>query len=654
MSEMKIVYPTAPLTEAQRQLLVSRPNRIPLEVVAGYVLAGYISLDAMPTLSEERRMQIFELQNQPDPQEVSDWMAIDSVDILTLSLDEAKDFKAKIEVYINKYSQSQPPQNHLQDAREKCQRVLERIEQFQIAGEWEKEEKAYVALDKSSYSAVIDHLRQYPHSSHFKELDDAAYYIVVFDDDYDKYLQFLKDIPNTLHKSDIDDSIWNWVKRRVSKELLEAFMHEMPWSAHYEEASQMINEYQEWSFVNTCCDLFKVKEYIDKYPSSPFKADAESKLQELRMNEVHTMRLLRDKYSYDSYCRLINEQIFTEQELMTFGVLTERVVSRLKSTSPLPDLTKHFLDGQSHFSCPSEHTDVYLFGIPSTGKTCILMSLLKGCGLDFQSKKYAGDYASDLLAYLNAGKLPKRTEGDYVAIINGEIPNDKGESHHINLIEMSGEELALGIAKNKKVKLEDFGTGTTNLLRNDNRKVFFIVFDPTVDTIRFNQTIYKKDANGDYLYDDEGKRVIDYINEELLVQSSIIQNIVDLLVLPENKDIMSKVDAIHFIATKADMLDGVGGSEDTRTDKAIELLRDQCSASVDKLKRFIRNFEGKSLNYSSDGDLHLFPFSLGQFYIGGIYEHDTTSAKEIVKVIQSVTLGKRELTWWEKFKNKLN
>lgn len=647
MSEIEIIYPTAPLNEAQRQLLISRPNRIPIGVVAGYVMSGFIGIDDMPLLDDNRKETIKNLMNQPSPQEKKDWEDISSYDVEKLSSEEAQKLKTKIEEYI-----ALPPKMHIEDAQEKLNAVKQKIEDYEIEAELEKEKIAYEELNKDSYDAVTEHLKIYPHSIHFKELDDSAYYSVAFNNDYKEYLSFLNDIPNTNHKNDIDNNIWEWVKGQKTIGALETFMKDVPWSAHYNEARQMVDEYNEWASLDS--DILAVKNYLDKHPNSPFKEEVNRRLQKLKEIEVAAMKMLRDKYSYEKYCLLKDKQVFTEQELIDLGVLTRNIVSRLNNTLPLPDLTKHFLEGQSHFACPPKHTDVYLFGIPSTGKTCILMSLLKGCGLDFQSKKYAGGYASDLVTYLNAGKLPKRTEGDYVAIINGEIPNEKGESHHVNLIEMSGEEFALGIAKNKKVKLEDFGTGTTNLLRNDNRKVFFIVFDPTVDTIEFNQNVYKKDADGEYIYDDEGKRLIDYINKELLVQSAIIQNIIDLFKMDENKDIMKKVDAIHIIATKADMLDSIGDADDSRTEKAVEIFRGQCQGSIDKLKRFIKNFEGKALNYSTEGDVYLFPFSLGQFYIGGLYEHDATSAREIVKVIQSITLGTRQQTWWEKFKDKLN
>ena len=50
----------------------------------------------------------------------------------------------------------------------------------------------------------------------------------------------------------------------------------------------------------------------------------------------------------------------------------------------------------------------------------------------------------------------------------------------------------------------------------------------------------------------------------------------------------------------------------------------------------------------------LYTFSLGKFYVGGLYEYDCTDSDRLVTAITNSTIGTKEKTFWVKFKELVN
>ena len=206
---------------------------------------------------------------------------------------------------------------------------------------------------------------------------------------------------------------------------------------------------------------------------------------------------------------------------------------------------------------------------------------------------------------------------------------------------MSGEEFALRIADAKGVTLADMGTGATNLLRNQNRKAFFIIVDPTRLKVKVDYRVEIKDAAG---------IVTSYaIRTKWVSQLDILNKFVSLFELDENQEIMKNVDAIHFVVTKADTL---GETDKEREKRAKDLLLDIYEGPVQQLKDYCRR--SKRVNYSTNYTPYVFTFSLGNFYLGDVFNFNNTETLQIVESIRSLTSGVKEETWWEKFKRTLN
>ena len=477
------------------------------------------------------------------------------------------------------------------------------------------EEEDWKRLDKDSYSALKDYKDNYP---------------------------------NSVHLSELDDLMWGITKRVISRANIGRYLDDWVSGRHTKEANQALEEFDVWEEIkypdkeDEDEQLFKVAYYRSSHPNSWLKNEVNRLYNELREKELKEMKANPSKYKKDRVDRLTDANIFTKNQLTAEELLPRDS----RETPKLKDLRTFQLENPN-IKAPEGCTDVYLFGTPGAGKTCLLMGLLgadgtvdsNGNSYTINTKKNGGPYAAALQEYVDAGITPGRTYGSYVTTISGVVTekSKKGGNivnHQINLVEMSGEEFAIHIAGNEKVSLADMGTGATNLLRNKNRKVFFIVIDPTALVVKFNHMVYKTDGEGNVI----GQELYNtYVN-----QKTVINQFASLFSLAENQDIMSYVDAIHFIVTKADML----GERKERLEKAREILLNQYSAPVQKLINYCQ--QSKRINYSTSYRPHVFTFSLGRFYLGDIFDFDKTETLEIVDAIRAITGGTNEVSWWNK------
>jgi len=257
-----------------------------------------------------------------------------------------------------------------------------------------------------------------------------------------------------------------------------------------------------------------------------------------------------------------------------------------------------------------------------------------GYGYSINFREKGGPEAMALKRYLWEGVGPKATPGKYVNTINASIVeklDDKGGfvDHHVNFVRMSGEEFAYKIANNDDtVCLRDMGDGINVLLRNSNRKVFFIVIDPTIEILRFDYFREVLDENGNVT---DVEPIAEYI-----CQQSCISKFVSLFECEENKAFMRQVDAIHFIITKADTL---GKTQEERNNKAHDLLMDKYRGAVYSLIHYCRRT--KRINRTTGFQPRIFTFSLGKFYLDG-YEYDSKDSLYLIDALRHMTQGTKE------------
>ena len=597
------------LTDLQRKKLIEGINSISINSIIKYIQIGDITLDDVPHISAERKQYIIDqLNSMPNPVEQQEWQAIEM-----MLIQPSTELVQKLSSYIARWDAGRPAGNHVELAKQKLPEI-----ESQIKLEAERAEQAeWDAVDPFSTTDLWGYLSKYP---------------------------------NTIHKSEIDDNLWNLVNQESVQDI-QNYITMLPQGIHVREAQLILNAIVEWNNVKLTNDIFCVNDYIRNNPNTPFKNQAQVQLMGLKQQEIGMMRTNPNSYEVNRFLRLINDGIFSDHELINAKVMTETVLETLRNhdiNADLPDIRQAIENSRAE--CKDGYTDVFFFGVPSTGKTCVLMGMSRSNSLHINLASGGGDYAAALQQYTDVGVTVPRTPGTFVTTLEATISSvsDQGGAvHRINLVEMSGEEFAFDIANNpdKIFTFEQMGSGATQLLKNDNRKVFFLIIDPTANVVRINREIVVQDG-----FDEDTGEPITHTDLQYCVvnQRTLIQKMVDLFTDPGNAEIMKKVDSIHIIMTKSDTL----GNPVEREEKALNIFQQKFSGDI--LKPLIDLCEEYNINSRTNFHPNLYTFSLGTFYVGGLYEYEQTDSDRLVVAIENSTPSVKKKSWWDRLKETVN
>ena len=597
------------LTDLQRKKLIEGINSISINSIIKYIQIGDITLDDVPHISAERKQYIIDqLNSMPNPVEQQEWQAIEM-----MLIQPSTELVQKLSSYIARWDAGRPAGNHVELAKQKLPEI-----ESQIKLEAERAEQAeWDAVDPFSTTDLWGYLSKYP---------------------------------NTIHKSEIDDSLWGLVNQESVQDI-QNYITMLPQGIHVREAQLILNAIVEWNNVKLTNDIFCVNDYIRNNPNTPFKNQAQVQMLDMKQQEIGMMRTNPNSYEVNRLLRLINDGIFSDHELINAKVMTETVLETLRNhdiNADLPDIRQAIENSRAE--CKDGYTDVFFFGVPSTGKTCVLMGMSRSNSLHINLASGGGDYAAALQQYTDVGVTVPRTPGTFVTTLEATISSvsDQGGAvHKINLVEMSGEEFAFDIANNpdRIFTFEQMGSGATQLLKNDNRKVFFLIIDPTANVVRINREIVVQDG-----FDEDTGEPITHTDLQYCVvnQRTLIQKMVDLFTDPGNAEIMKKVDSIHIIMTKSDTL----GNPVEREEKALNIFQQKFSGDI--LKPLIDLCEEYNINSRTNFHPNLYTFSLGTFYVGGLYEYEQTDSDRLVVAIKNSTQSVKKKSWWDRLKETVN
>lgn len=628
-----------PLDPNLRQRLIDGCNTQPIDVVLHYIETGEITFDEMPALVPARKSQLEELYNQwlhqPDPEETAAWDSI-----LAAANDPFADPTPRL-ASIGDFIRQYPHSSHIADART-MQSTLSKEICSTLAAMPENstsdirakasayEGKLSIGLDDESLNrckAEISRLRLIVAR---EELGDIAH-------DYDALLrESRKYSPSSEMFSAIDDMMWSLVIRDIDVRFLRKFMRDVPTSSHIDEANGIISAYSEWETIKDERDIFDVNDYLNDTEIIPqaIRDEAEGLLAQLKREEIAKMEENPSAYSRRRMLALVSEDIVSQTELVNRGLVTRDSFTRSENYDEFVEQNPisfiEYVD--SNLLKEEDITDVFLFGVPSTGKTCVLMGLLGSDQYDWNSAIAAGEYGDILDAYRDNMILPPRTLGEQFFCIHGSAKDKNGKKHLINVIELAGEQFLDKIAMNpdRQLSLTDMATVAAESFQNDHRKIFFIVIDPTVQTITHTKIERTPNNEGGY---DERKL------EFTVAQTTVIKKMINILADPANDEIMKKVDALHFIATKADVI--AAANKDVV----------DCIAPYSQSVRTAHELcqpKRHQINEATKYRPRLYTFSLGKFYVGGTFEYDSTDSDKLMDVITDNTLALREPTFLEK------
>lgn len=417
-----------------------------------------------------------------------------------------------------------------------------------------------------------------------------------------------------------------------------------------------------------------VADYIrlcDNYPA---------KKQFIKDFMLKDMRTNPSKYDREEMIWLLKgidgkDPIFSVEELVASNVAPLEIFNHIINHPEDRfdrDPLEEDLKPETNFKSAENNTDVYFFGVPGSGKTTVLAGLFNVDRCDNLRLKLPahGDhigynYASILQNYLSRHLFPQRTKTKFVlqqqlpvdgafdanpfaeninmntmgvevgseigdkfiqiidAVLIENKPNASPEEHKLSLIEMPGErtlDFAAADIRDPEKMDELLGKGTRQLFMNNNRKIFFFVIDPNP----FQS--YNVPLNGIMTP---------------MTQRQALTALVDFL--GKVPGLMDKVDSIHVILTKSDMLRNPG-SIDCVKDDVINKGYEGLVADLNDLCQPSRG----NINAQCGHRVHLYTFSLGKVYPGHMIKYNKEDSMKVLKVIAANTYSVRtEPTKWE-------
>lgn len=319
------------------------------------------------------------------------------------------------------------------------------------------------------------------------------------------------------------------------------------------------------------------QKYLSLYPNGNHVAEAELKMKQIQFTENTEIRIRQER-----------EKMLSEIKKDINEYTPDEIIAKL-STEVLDDLCYELgIDAQmikgykepplkfndipqSESDVPVGYTDVFFWGIPSSGKTCALSAIFSTIKKDFSmeapdcDKKFGATYRDSLINIFNkdCGYLPGRTNQDRTQYMPFLLYR-RGEKNKrkISFFELSGEvfKYFYELANESKI-INDFSRDDIErsfhtlklLLNSKNQKIHFFFID-------YNQeTKYTSDENN-------------------LTQSNYLEAATTYF-RDNNGIFKERTDAVYVVVTKSDEI-----KSNDRTESAKSFLSENFGSFMDVLK----------------------------------------------------------------------
>ncbi len=381
--------------------------------------------------------------------------------------------------------------------------------------------------------------------------------------------------------------------------------------------------------------LEALKNYLLSFPSGNHFSEAQDKIQQIQDKENSEDRkqqehekMLREikedinEYDTDDIIRKLSSEVLADL-CRDLGIDSQMIKNYREPILKYNDIP------QSESDIPEGYTDVFFWGIPSSGKTCALSAIFSTIKKDYSmeapdcDKKFGATYRDSLInIFLNDfGYLPGRTNIDrtqympFMFYQRGEKSKRK-----ISFFELSGEvfKYFYEVANNAKI-INDFNREEIEnafqtlelLLKSNNQKIHFFFID-------YNQaTKHTTDSNG-------------------LTQSNYLEAAATYFRDAKDKDnkavdiFKKRTDAVYVVVTKSDEIRG-----NDRAISAKMFLNENFGSFMDVL-------QNQCLKHSIDFKVKL--FSIGDVYFKKICKinraHSTDIINDLLKRIKPVNDSK--------------
>lgn len=433
------------------------------------------------------------------PEEERDWYLLDKSDIVEL-IDYKSDY---------------PESKHIEEVEDKIQI---------LAAKMDADERAWVFLDRDNIESVEKYIRDFQHGRH---AEDA------------------KELLNQLEaKLPDDEKAWRQLDKN-SYDAVVGFVEEHPGSPRLEEAAAAMKKLED-SFSDDERQWYKELDkknrdalirYLDKYPESRHAVEAQKLIEQLEfqdeiydddyllelINNIREDKLIRGSAKLDALAenlrKLIIEGKFTREKISCFicrhpNALTVDEISvllkkALVSNSKLEEggIDSRFIKAVKYarrsetFKAPDRisqisgtSTEVYFWGLPSSGKSCAIGAILSvanngNIADSMECNQCQGyDYMSQLVSNFSATEevavLPPGTKITSTYEMAFDLHDNRNQVHPITIIDLAGELIRCFHLVKAGTKLDEEQQDAWNTLqsllvskRSENRKIHFFVIE---------------------------------------------------------------------------------------------------------------------------------------------------------------------------------
>lgn len=454
---------------------------------------------------------------------------------------------------------------------------------------WDDAEKANT-LEK--YKDYINYY--YPHGKHISKADDRVWEIYLASNNYQGYLDLL---PNGNHSDEARSA-----KREIDD-----------WNAAEAEA---------WMYATTLNTIESYAGYLAAYPNGSHAEEAQAKIDEKkRKRKDDIIEELKKDINARTRAELHYNGITLSDlyEVIPDEQAREKVLDKDLFSADQPNLD---LGEDSAIVIPKGYTEVYFWGVPSSGKTCTMATILAAADKMGAYKPGSGgadEYMDDLKDLFTQSKkatiLPVSTQIDktqYLPLTLMETRKGQNLAHKVSIIELSGEvfELFRDASKDKHLeKQKTFKQILSYLNDKDNPKYHFFVLDCD-STHQF--------------------------------QSSYLQRAA--LYFEENNIFNENTQGISIILTKADRLIHSKDDANNITRIATDYVKENLSSFTNQMISIVGP-GGLQLN---DGSIPVIPMSIGDVYFKDLCIVNTDYAKVIVKLLMEYSKVAESDDWKKK------
>ncbi len=469
--------------------------------------------------------------------------------------------------------------------------------------------------------------------------------IVTYDELCEHGLHYTKRAP--LLKM-IIQPIWEEVLKTNTIEAYQEFIGKYPDSDYSAQARQRIEKIrvdskedeEYWAFVKTKDSLEAYRMYLDKYPNGVHANDAKNeidfiirKVEGEKEKIFDEMRYYPDRFSAYRLKNLLegkDEQYkdvqVTDMELIDNDLITLSAIYSIRNNI-IFDMQQLGINELPPL--PSNRTDIYFFGVPQSGKSCVLSGFLSAANkeglIKYEHQQMEGGidpcraYYDGLISSLAHSMVPTTTGDETCNFMSLKLRNiDENNSFNpISIIELGGEYFKNAtdglISGANRSYLQSHGV--TRYLSNENRKMIFFV----IDFSKVVSDIYDP-HNSDTIQRQTLSRALDVFSHDGTGKDGT------------TNCTFSKTDSVIVIVTKADLM-GVDSREE-RLATAKQYLSEVYKAFMINLQEICQSH---NINAAVGNRPLVTTFSLGRFMLGNTVDFNERDSFELINIIRNNT-----------------